>query len=778
MTLDTWTIINNTCDAHTLGQFNSICAISNGYLGLSGNVLEERDGYCPVTIINGVYDELDMFGLIRASKHDRPWLDPEHFDTAGKSPAVANLPNPLFTRVFVDGEEVSLTRGRVHAFKQSLDLHNGAYHYSYVYDTASGRSVAIQMQRFASLVNPHRAFMRYVVTPHRTGAALRILCGISSATWSNMTRERAYDVVAQHAYGCARRQPEGRCVLEARTRARQITIHAGVASRCHPHGHEHALRSITAHDAVYTEYECHANDGTPVTIDRCVVLACSTDQRHGVSVTSEQELNEAAAQGFDAALAEHSAALTRLWDRADVQIEGEDLAQRNLRFCLYHLLAAAPRFTDRLSVPVKLLTGDYYQGNTFYDTDTYIVPFYTFTVPEQARTCLNWRCEGLGPGRAIARELGYAGAKLAWQAGPYGEECLGQWYHFVHTNIHINADVAYSLMQYYWATGDEAFMADRGIDILVESARFHASRAVYDSARGAYDILDVAGPDEAHCHSTNNFYTNYLAIRTLRWAADTLVRMRKISSGAAEAAGRRLNLRADEPGHWRHVADRLTLRLDAQTGVYEQCDGFYRLPAPPAELLENRRDWFVPLARYQALNQPDVVMAMVLFPDEFSVEVRRANWKYYKDKSMNFSSMSFAINAIMAAELGDVNEAYRHFMICAGVDLDEELTGRKDTHAGLHGTALGGAWMAAVCGFGGVHLTELGLRIDPHLPAQWKRIAFNLVLRGSQLRVNIDRESVMIELDADPTKAIPVSIAGKHLSLASKGQHTVRYAHA
>jgi len=254
-----------------------------------------------------------------------------------------------------------------------------------------------------------------------------------------------------------------------------------------------------------------------------------------------------------------------------------------------------------------------------------------------------------------------------------------------------------------------------------------------------------------------------------------LEHLRSTDVTAADAASRRLNLRRDEPLHWRRVADRLTLLFDPQTKVYEQFDGFYELPPPPDDLLESRKDWFVPLAPYQALNQPDVIMAMVLFRDEFDEDVRRANWEYYKNKSMNFSSMSFALNAIMAADLGDLEEAYRNFIICAGLDLDESLTGRRDTHAGLHGSALGGAWMAAVFGFGGVHMSEKGLRIRPNLPPQWDALRFNLVLRGEVVRVAIDRREIRLTAGNKRSVEIGLRIAGKPLLLKSGQAHTVRY---
>ncbi|KPK76415.1 MAG: hypothetical protein AMS25_17500, partial [Gemmatimonas sp. SM23_52] len=431
---DNWVITNTRHDAHALGQHNSIFTISNGYLGLTGNLQEDRDGHCPVTIINGVYDELDMFSLIRASKHDRPWLDLDHFDTAGKSPAVANLPDPLFMRVFVDDCAVSLGRGHVSAFRQEFDLRCGLYHYTYDYHDGR-RTTRVEMWRFASLKHPHRVYMRYSVTPHDDGVSVRILSGINARVHSNTTHERQFSIASLEV------DPGPICRLHVRTNARRHDVYMTVANRCR--AGPRSIRGSAEHDAVYTAFEFTSQAGRPLTIDRLVTISCSEDQRHGDRLPGGHTPEQHQLDGFDSALEQQRAIWETISHRADIRIDGDPKAQLYLRFALHQLLAAAPRFTDRLSVPVKLLTGEHYQGNTFWDTDVYIEPFYLFTFPELARTCLNFRYEGLGEGRKIARELGYEGAKFAWQAGPYGEECLGTWYRFTHTNIHINAAVVY-----------------------------------------------------------------------------------------------------------------------------------------------------------------------------------------------------------------------------------------------------------------------------------------------------------------------------------------------
>ncbi len=766
---DAWTITNTHSDADSLAQHNSVFTISNGYLGMKGVLQEDRADCCPVTLINGVYDEIDQFGTLRASNQERRYLDPRHFDSAGKSPAVANLPNPLAVRVFVADCEIALSRGEIAGLSQSLDLKTGVYSYRVDYRDAAGRTTRIEMQRFATLRHAHRVFMRYSVTPLDHDAPIRILSGIDADVRSSTTRERQVRVCE------ARADSPHLCTLHARTLSREHDVHVAVQHACHGAPTATEPRGIVEHDAVYISHEFAIAQGDTATLERCVVLTCSEDGRHGVAVDLDAELDAGARQGFDAALAEQGAAWQDLWDRADVQIDGDEAAQRRLRFCLYHLLAVAPRHSDRLSVPVKLLTGEYYQGNTFWDCDLYIVPFYTFTFPELARTCLNFRHKGLTHGRAIARDLGYNGAKFAWQAGPYGEECLGRWYRFVHTNIHINADVVYSLMQYYRATGDEEFLREHGVDILVETARFYHSRVAVAVERSGLSLEDVAGPDEGHCESTNNFYTNYLAIRNLRSAADVVDQLDKQDADAFERVALRLKLQPDEPQRWRETADGLILLFDPRTKLYEQCEGFYQLPPAPDDLLTDRKDWFATVAPYQAMNQPDVLMALMLFRDDFDADLLRANWQYYKDKSMNFSSMSFAVNAITAAELGDLDEAYRNFTLTAGGDLDPQLTGRHDTHAGLHGTAMGGAWQAAVFGFGGVSLSERGLRMNPKLPAHWQRLRFNLILRGELVRFEIDAREVVLTAGNERGLDIPITIAGQEKVLQSGKTVRVRY---
>lgn len=753
---DTWTVVNTSPDAHTLAQWESVCTISNGYLGLRGRLAEQRGGAYPGTLINGVFDELDVFGQLRLSGEERPYLDPRYFDTAGRSPAIANLPDPLAVRAFVAESELSVGRGAITGFAQSLNLRTGLYRYRFEYHDAQGHTTRVEMERFACLRHAHRVFMRYTLTPLNHDEPVRIESGINGDVRSNLTGERVPRVTERCAW------PPPRVWLSAHLPAREHTVQLGVHHTLRRGTPSEGPVGVAWHDAAATRYVfAPARRGEPVMLERAVVLACSEDLRHGLRVDLGDELDAATAQGFDAALAEQTAAWAELWARCDVQIDGDDPAQLGLRFCLYHLLAAAPRFSDRLSVPVKLLSGELYQGSVFYDTELYVVPLFTFTQPPLARTCLNFRWEGLRAGRETARNLGLDGAKLAWQAGPHGEECLGRWWRSTLANIHVNADVAHALVQYERATNDAGFIAERGIDLLVETARFFASRAARDADHATFDLIGVTGPDEGHFGGATNFYTNLLAARNLRHAAERLAQLAEQEPAAHAAATRRLGLRGDEPARWREVAAGLRWRQDASTGVIEQCAGFFALPRLPTELAEKRKTGYVSVGRYQALLQPDVLLALSLRPDDFDLPVLRANWDYYKDKSLNYSSVSFAAHALVAAEVGDLEEAYRHFVITTGMDLDESLTGRRDTHLGLHGTAAGGAWRAAVEGFGGFRLTDAGPRFRPRLPARWDRLRFKVALRGMEIAATVTRDQLVLEAGSQRRAEVPVTLAGR-----------------
>jgi kojibiose phosphorylase len=751
-----WIVTRSPKSEQEIRANNSIFTICNGYMALKGNLLEHRESGHPSTFLAGVFDEADMIAFLRPTKEERRYLDPDHLDAATPSPSIANLPDPLFVRVFIDDHEISFTRGQVERLEQRLDMRTGVYRYECEYVDADTGGARIIMERACDMENVHRAAMRYALQPLGRSSRIRIRIGIDGSVRSSLQGDRQFTIRFMDV-------APGEVRMHGVTPAFGIDFAIEVASRILG-GEVSQRRSVVEHERVYEEIEIGADPDQEIVIEKLVAMTCSQDRYYGVSADVQEKAAAAADEGFDAICERNRRFWDTMWDRADVRIEGDDRAQQYLRFCIFHLVSAAPRHTDKLSVACKLLSGEHYQGSTFYDTDLYIEPFYVFTFPEIARAMLNYRHLGLEPGRAIAESLGYRGAKLAWQSGPKGGEVLGRWWRFTHTNIHIDADVAHSLMLFYHATGDEEFLIDRGIDILVESSRFYASRAYHDESSDRYGFRNVAGPDEGHCESTNNFYTNLLAAKTMQATCDLLERYALGRRADYDRIRERLRIDENEPGQWREIASKMVYLFDEQTRLYEQCEGFFDLPLVPPDLLEERKVWFVTVHPYQAMNQPDVVMALVLHRHEFDDPTKRTNWEYYKDKSMNFSSMSYVVNAIMEKEVGDIGEAYRNFLISAGYDLDPTLAGRGDTAEGLHGTAFGGAWMAAVFGFGGVTVSEQGLSIDPRLPEHWKSLSFKLQYRQSLLDITITHQDTRVAVSGQDLSA---RIYGREVTLAA-----------
>jgi trehalose/maltose hydrolase-like predicted phosphorylase len=753
-----WTVVKKEHDAESRRAHASVFTIANGYMALKGDLLEERGERYPTTFINGVFDVADMIGQIRVSKHERRYLDENYFDGAGPSPSIANLPNPLAVRVFVGDDEIVFERARISGFQRAYDLALGRYSYEYVYADAAGRRTRIQMLRACDMEHTHCAAMHYSITPLNYSATIRIMSGVDGDVRSNMTGDRQVEIISSIAS-----RDKRTLLLEARTAHTGIGVKLAVQDRFSRKSNTKPTILSTGR-AIWALHEFRARRNQPIALEKSIVVACSNDNDPSAYNDPAQYVRK---KVHVASVLEFDDLWWRAaWKRLDVRIEGDATAQLALRFCLFHLMCAAPRHADAMSIPCKLLSGEHYQGTTFYDTDLYIEPVLTFTFPDVARRMLAYRCAGLGPGRVIAKNLGYRGAKFAWQAGPNGIEALGKWYRFTHTNIHINGDVAYSLMQYVDATGDTEFMRTHGAELLVETARFYASRARRNDD-GTYSFADVAGPDEGHCESTDNYYTNLMAKKNLLAACAVVEQLAEEHPKDHARLVKKLKLDEAEPDEWRRVADGIRFLYDPATRIYEQYDGFYKLKPAPADLLEGRSEWFVTVAPYQALNQPDVVMAHVLFRDEIADDVKRANWEFYKGKSMNFSSMSFVVNAIMAEEMGEMDDAYRNFIVSAGMDLDPALTGRGDTGDGLHGTAMGGAWMAAVFGFGGVTLSKGTLLVEPRLPAHWKSLAFTLRIRGEDLRFAITHDHVEITLGKNQTLELPARIAGQDVILRS-----------
>jgi kojibiose phosphorylase len=451
---------------------------------------------------------------------------------------------------------------------------------------------------------------------------------------------------------------------------------------------------------------------------------------------------ERAIEDVNGVIAEHCDAWLARWKASDLQIEGDAAAQRALRFAIYHLSSAANPGDDRVSIGARGLSGTAYKGHVFWDTDIFMLPFFILTYPEAARALVMYRYHTLSGARAKAARLGYRGALYAWESADTGEEMTPPFVVSPDGEIvriltgeqehHISADVAFGVWKYWEATGDERFLVDAGAEILIETARFWASRAEREDD-GRYHIRGVIGPDEYHERVDDNAYTNGLAQWNLEVGEEATRLVAEHWPEQWRALSRRLGLDAEEPGRWLEVARELYTGFDKQTGLFEQFRGYFALEdidlaafeprtAPMDVLLGRER-----IQRSKIIKQADVVMLVHLLWERLPPQVRKANFEYYEPRCGHGSSLSPAIHALVAARLGDAAVAERYFRQAAEIDLSDKM---GNAAGGVHAGALGGLWQAAVFGFAGLRFTDEGPEHRSNIPAGWRSLSMRFQWRG------------------------------------------------
>jgi trehalose/maltose hydrolase-like predicted phosphorylase len=500
-----------------------------------------------------------------------------------------------------------------------------------------------------------------------------------------------------------------------------------------------------------------ARSGQVVFFERAVALARTKIAGHDVRHDVQSELDAARRLGRRGILVEHEAAWALRWHDSDVVVEGDADAQTALRFAIYHLISAADPTDDHVSIGARALTGEDYHGHVFWDTEIYLVPFYIMTWPEAARALLMYRFHTLDGARAKAARMGWRGALYAWESADSGDETAPD--HVIGSDSkviavlsgqqeqHISADVAFAIWQYWQATRDEGFLLGAGAEILLETGRFWASRAVLE-ADGKRHIRGVIGPDEYHEHIDDSAFTNVMARWNIRRALDVAALLRDRWPERWSDLSLRIGLAASELEQWRDAVETIVTGLDEKTGLFEQFAGYFDLEDIDLAAYEGRS---VPMdvvlgrertQRSQVVKQADVVALLALLPEEFPGASAAANFRYYEPRCGHGSSLSRAMHALVAARLGDCDMALRYFEDTAAIDL-------SDTHAasggGIHIAAQGGIWLTAVFGFSGLSLRDDGVGLDPHIPAGWTRLSYRVRWRRRRLRIDIDPASHVVE---------------------------------
>ena len=504
--------------------------------------------------------------------------------------------------------------------------------------------------------------------------------------------------------------------------------------------------------------------GQVLELDRLVTVARSDNFADDPAPVAADAMARCRALGWRGMVAAHETAWQQRWDASDVVIEGDDEVQQALRFAVYHLTSAANPDDERVSVGARGLTGDAYFGHVFWDTETYLLPFYTATWPEAARAMLMYRSHTLPGAREKAAAMGYKGALYAWESADTGEETTpervvgpsGAMIDILTGRMeqHISADIAYAVWQYWRATGDDGFFIDAGAEILLETARFWASRAVAE-ADGKRHVRHVIGPDEYHEDVDDNAFTNVMARWNIARGLETIEVMRTRWPEHETALCERLALGEAELADWRDAVGRIVTGLDPATGLYEQFAGYHKLEPIDLSLYADRK---VPIdvvlgrertQRSQVVKQADVVALMALLPDEFPGAAAKANFRYYEPRCAHGSSLSAGIHALVAARLGETDIALHFLRQAAAADLELD----PNSAGGIRIAGLGGLWQAIVLGFAGLGMDGDGITLTPRLPEDWRSLSFAVRWRGRPVQLRIACDTVRVAIsDGGPVQ--------------------------
>ncbi|MEU5534429.1 glycosyl hydrolase family 65 protein [Streptomyces sp. NPDC020362] len=737
-TVEPWCLRETELNLDVLAQSESVFALSNGHVGWRGNLDEGEPHGLPGAYLNGLHE-----------RHPLPYAEAGYgYPESGQT--TINVTDGKIVRLLVDDHPYDLRYGRLLAHERVLDFRTGVLSRTARWTSPGGRTVRITSRRLVSFTQRAVAAVVYEVEPVDGPATVAVQSElvaneqlprfegdprVAAATESPLVAEEHF---AQ----------ETRLRLVHRTEGSALRV--GAAADHLVEGPDSTRWTAQSEpDVSRLTVTADLEPGQPLRLVKFVAHGWSGERSlPAVHDQVDGAVAAAVSTGWDGLVAGQRAYLDRFWAGADVEVEGDAQIQQAVRFALFHVLQAAARNENR-AIPAKGLTGTGYDGHSFWDTESYVLPVLTFTAPEAVASALRWRHTTLPAARERARQLGLSGAVFPWRTID-GAECSAYWPAGT-AAFHINADIAMAAVRYVMMSGDEEFERGEGLDLLVDTARLWRSLGHHD-ADGVFHIDGVTGPDEYSAIARDNLYTNLMARQNLLSAADAATR----HPDRADELG----VDDEEAAAWRDAATRMAIPYNETLGVHEQSSGFthfqrWDFEATPPENYPLMLHYpYFDLYRKQVVKQADVVLAMMECSYAFTDEEKARNFAYYEALTVRDSSLSACCQAVLAAQTGHLRLAYAYLGEAALMDLDDL---EHNTRDGLHIASLAGTWIALVAGFGGMrrHLGDDGkpdqLGFAPRLPEALSKLAFTVLVRGRRLTVDIGQTHARYRLvDGEP----------------------------
>ncbi|MGB8453298.1 MAG: glycosyl hydrolase family 65 protein [Anaerocolumna sp.] len=738
---DPWNIIEQDFNPEYSQVSESIFSLGNEYMGVRGYFEEGYTGESLTgSYFNGIYESQDAG-------------DSAYKGMIDKTEFVVNSVNWLYVRINVNNEIIDLNKSKFKDFRRILDLKTGVLNRSYIWMLEDGKELKVEFERFLSMKETHLAGQRIILTPLNFNGEVIITAGLDFTGIHHMAGKNLWD--------CKDIKVGQRwCSILADT----VNTGQYVFSSCYFECEAEDESEIVEEKSVLKRFNLSVTQDKTTVFTRVVMnvtrKGSSTGDREAFNVKCRNAANIVQRIKYDFIKSESALWWKEVWKDSDIIIKGDELNQQGIRFCIFQMHQTYHGAEKGTIIGAKGLTGEAYNGNTFWDTETYCLPFYIFNNIEAARHLIEFRYLTLEEARKRAKSLDCEGAFYPI-ATITGRECCSLWQH-ASLQLQASTAVAYGIWHYEKITGDANFVFKTGLPILIEVSRMLATRGDWSGDKTRYGYYGVMGPDEFQMMVNNNCYTNYLGKVTLEYTLDVLKRLKEQNTNSYGRFLAEHQLSSSELYKWSDIAEHMYIPYDETTKLYEQHEGYFNLPhidvdKIPVEDFPLYHHWtYDRIYRNDMIKQPDILMMMLMYNGSFTKEQLKNNYEYYEPRCIHESSLSPSVHSILAVQLRKHEEAYNFFGFATRMDLDNY---NRNTLEGLHTTSIAAAWMNIVYGFAGMRSDQDIIKFSPSIPKEWKGYSFRIHYNEDIIQVKVEKEKV--SFSTVKGREITVSIYGK-----------------
>ena len=764
---DAWKIVEEGFIPEYNRISESLFSIGNGRMGQRANFEETYTG----DSLQGSY----IAGIYYPDKTRVGWWKngyPEYFAK------VLNAANWIGIDIEINGNMLDLAVWKVLEFSRELNMKEGFLYRRAIVEDRNGNQVRIESKRICSLADPEIGAIRYVVTPMNFDGDLTATLYVDGDVMNEDSNydEKFWKEVDQFAGNGV-----GWVVTE--TRKTSFCVATGMRYEVMQNGEKMELdaKPITKPKYAANKISFHVTSGIAYTIYKYAGVVSS--EYHGTTNLEKvcvSTLERSVEKGFEGLLHDHSEVWRKKWEECDIIITGDVAAQQGIRYNIFQLIQTYTGEDEHLNISPKGFTGEKYGGSTYWDTEAYCLPFFLGTADENvARNLLIYRYKHLDKAIENAEKLGFKeGAALYPMVTMNGEECHNEW-EITFEEIHRNGAIAYAIYDYIRYTGDAAYLETYGLEVLIAISRFWSQRVNWSDEKQQYVILGVTGPNEFENNVNNNWYTNTIAVWTLRYTMESIGRVMSGNTAVWESLSDKLDFKENEIERWKDICSKMYYPEDAEQGIFLQQDGFLDKELtpvrdlPPEEIPINQHWSWDRILRSCFIKQADVLQGLFFFEDNFDTATIKRNFDFYEPLTVHESSLSPCVHAIQASLLGYRQMAYAFYLRTARLDLDDY---NNDTEDGCHITSMAGTWMAFTMGFGGMRVKNDMLHFSPFIPDQWENYEFSIRFRGTVLHIGVSKQHIVIRNTSE--KDIEIMVYDKHVFVASGSKREVKAIHS